>query len=119
MNCTKCGMKLKKATCDHCGANHKNLLYKMADDAQTRREYDTAMEYYELIRKSSDSEEELNDISRVMAKLGFSLTDLTGNDLKKENMKNKALKILKTLFVMLIILSTFLIVYKIYAFIGR
>ena len=54
MNCTKCGVALEEAICKECGANHKNLLYKMADDAQVRRDYDEAMEYYELIKKSID-----------------------------------------------------------------
>lgn len=114
MNCTRCGVKLAKAICDECGVNHKNLLYKMADDCQTRREYNQAMEYYELIKNSTDSEDELNDISKTMAKLGFSLTDLTGNELQREKMKESTLRILKTIFTVVIIISLLLIVYKIY-----
>ena len=108
MNCTKCGAELKKAICEECGANHKNLLYKMADDCQTRREYDEAM------RSSTDSEDELNDISKTMAKLGFSLTDLTGSDLQREKIKGSTLRVLKGVFIGLIVVSLVLIIYKIY-----
>ena len=114
MNCTKCGAELKKAICEECGANHKNLLYKMADDCQTRREYHEAMEYYELIRSSTDSEDELNDISKTMAKLGFSLTDLTGSDLQREKIKGSTLRVLKGVFIGLIVVSLVLIIYKVY-----
>ena len=86
----------------------------MADDCQTRREYHEAMEYYELIRSSTDSEDELNDISKTMAKLGFSLTDLTGSDLQREKIKGSTLRVLKGVFIGLIVVSLVLIIYKIY-----
>ncbi len=114
MNCTRCGVELKKAICEECNADHKNLLYKMADDCQTRREYKEAMEYYELIKSSTDSTDELNDISRTMAKLGFSLTDLTGNDLQREKIKGSTLRVLKGIFIGVIMVSLVLIIYKVY-----
>lgn len=114
MNCTKCGVALEESICKECGANHKNLLYKMADDAQVRRDYEEAMEYYELIKKSLDDEEELRDINRAIAKLGFSLTDLTGKKLGKEKIKKEVFIGLKILFILAIVISVVLIVYSAY-----
>ncbi|MBP6408459.1 MAG: hypothetical protein KA299_06915, partial [Fusobacteriaceae bacterium] len=63
---------------------------------------------------STDSEDELNDISKTMAKLGFSLTDLTGSDLQREKIKGSTLRVLKGVFIGLIVVSLVLIIYKIY-----
>lgn len=114
MNCTKCGIELGESICKECGANHKYLLYKMADEAQIRREYLEAIEYYELIKKSADSDEELRDINRVMAKLGFSLTDLTGTHLRNKKIKSNVLSSLKVIFIVSIVISTVLIIYNVY-----
>lgn len=114
MNCTKCGIELQEAICNDCGLNHKYLLYKMADDAQVRRDYVEAMEYYELIKKSTIVEDELKDINRVMAKLEFSLTDLTGKHLRNEKLKKTILISLKLIFIISIVISASLIVYNVY-----
>lgn len=114
MNCTKCGTELQEAICKDCGLNHKYLLYKMADDAQVRRDYLEAMEYYELIKKGTNVDEEIRDINRVMAKLEFSLTDLTGKHLRNEKLKKEILIGLKLIFIISIVISASLIVYNVY-----
>lgn len=114
MNCTNCGNVLERAICENCNTNHKDLLYKMADDSQVRRDYKEAYEYMEILKKSTSDEEELNDINRIMAKLDFAQTDLTGNVLKKEKRKLGSLKILRVLFNVLILISLLLIINSIY-----
>ena len=88
MKCTKCGELLIGAVCNSCLSNHKPLLYKLADECQTRREYDEALKYYELIKNSTDNQDELNDINKTIAKIGFSLTDLTGKELQHEKIRD-------------------------------
>lgn len=114
MNCTKCGIELKKAICNECETNHKNLLYRMADEAQVRRDYVDAMEYYELIKGSVDSEEELSDIHRAMAKLGFSVTDLTGKSIRNDKIKFNLLVGLKGFFIITAFISAMMIIFSIY-----
>jgi arylamine N-acetyltransferase len=114
MNCTNCGKELERATCENCNTNHKDLLYKLADDSQVRRDYKEAYEYMEILKNSTFDEEELNDINRIMAKLDFAQTDLTGNVLKKEKRKLESLKILRVLFNVLILISLLLIINSIY-----
>lgn len=114
MNCTNCGNPLKRAVCKICSTDHRDLLYKLADDSQVRRDYKEAYEYMEILKSSTFDEEELNDINRIMAKLDFAQTDLTGNVLKKEKRKTGSLKILKVLFNVLILISLLLIINSIY-----
>lgn len=84
----------------------------MADEAQIRREYREATEYYELIKRSTNAEDELRDINRVMAKLEFSLTDLTGEHLRNEKLKKNILLGLKIVFVASIVVSALLLIYN-------
>lgn len=114
MNCIKCGNEIKSALCDMCNTNHNNLLHKMADDAQVSRDYNRAIEYYELIINSTEDKDEINDISKTMARLGFALTDLTGNSLRKETWKKGTIYSLRTIFIASIIITLFLIGYNLY-----
>lgn len=84
----------------------------MADEAQIRREYREATEYYELIKKSTEAEDELRDINRVMAKLEFSLTDLTGKHLRNEKLKKNILLGLRIVFIVSIVVSALLLIYN-------
>lgn len=113
MNCTKCGEDLDKATCSACNTNHKELLYRLADDSQVRREYKEAYVYMEILKNSNNDLEELNRINRIMAKLDFAQTDLTGNTLKNNKRKECAFKFLKITFYILILISLTLIFYNI------
>lgn len=114
MNCTNCGFALDSAVCGKCNTNHKELLYKLADDSQVRRDYKEAYEYMELIKRSTTDEEELSDIDRIMAKLDFAQTDLTGNFLGRQKRKMGSLLVLKVVFTTLIIVSLLLIFNSLY-----
>jgi arylamine N-acetyltransferase len=114
MNCTNCGKVLEEAICSRCSRDHRPLLYKLADDAQVRRDYSEAYDYMDLVRKSTTDQEELSSIDRTMAKLGFSQTDLTGNTLKRNKRKVEGLKVLKFVFSLLVVVSIMLIGYYIY-----
>jgi len=113
MNCTNCGEVLENATCSVCNTNHKELLYRLADDSQVRRDYAEAYEYMELLKNSTSNSKELDSINRIMAKLDFAQTDLTGNKLKNQKRKECSFRVLKLIFYILILISLTLIFYNI------
>ncbi len=114
MDCTKCGAPLEEAVCNNCSRDHKELLYKLADDAQVRRDYKEASEYMNLVKKSTTDIEELNNINRILAKLDFSRTDLTGATLKKNKRLEGSVKLLRFVFTLLVFISLLLITYTVY-----
>ncbi len=114
MDCTKCGAPLEEAVCGNCSRDHKELLYKLADDAQVRRDYEEASEYMELVKKSTSDTEEINNINRILAKLDFAQTDLTGATLQKNKRLEGSVRVLRFVFTLLVIISLLLITYTIY-----
>ena len=71
MNCPKCGNITENGVCSTCGKSVKEIYLKLYNEAQGRRDYDTALYYIEDLKKYADSEEEIKEYEEIVNRIEF------------------------------------------------
>lgn len=71
MNCPKCGTELEKNFCKNCNKSLKDIYFRLSDDAQGNRDYNTAILYLEDLIGLTEDESEKNEIKRIRDGIEF------------------------------------------------
>lgn len=71
MNCPKCGTETENGICITCGKKIKDIYLKLYDEAQGKRDYESALFYMEDLKKLAEDEEEFNHYNEIVNKIEF------------------------------------------------
>lgn len=71
MNCPKCGNETENGICSTCGKKIKDIYLKLYDEAQGKRNYESALLYIEDLKKLAEDEEELGYYEEIVNKIEF------------------------------------------------
>ncbi len=71
MNCPKCGTETENGICITCGKKIKDIYLKLYDEAQGKRDYESALFYMEDLKKIAEDEEEFNHYNEIVNKIEF------------------------------------------------
>lgn len=71
MNCPKCGTEAENGVCNTCRKNIKEIYLQLFNEAQGKRDYDTALYYIEDIKKLAESEDELKEFEELSNQFEF------------------------------------------------
>ncbi|BDU50654.1 hypothetical protein [Haliovirga abyssi] len=85
MDCPKCGSEIKNGICEKCEKRFYDILLEESELLQVKRDYDKALEYLKEARKLAKTEDEENEVERVIKGIQFSRFDLSGDILKSHN----------------------------------
>lgn len=90
MNCPKCGTVTENGFCNKCNKSVKDIYFKLYNEAQGKRDYETALFYIEDLKKYAESEEEIKEYEEIVNKIEF--VKMNESEMGKKAVKIKNIK---------------------------